>query len=74
MKRAVEAAKLGESDRLFAIRHLDEEARKLEKAAKGPSFDAFVAKERAEAPRNGGRTVFGEALNPDAPSGTLGRR
>ena len=70
MKRAVGAAKLGQSDKLFAIRRLDEEARRLEKSAraKGPPFDAFIAEERAKSRSYGGRTVF-DRLEVDAVPG-----
>jgi hypothetical protein len=67
MKRAVDAARIGRSDRLFAIRRLDEEARKIERTAKrleGPRFDDFVASERARSHEYGGKTVFGDAEPP----------
>src|SRR5690606_8303765 len=47
LKSAVTRAKLGNGDRLHAIRRLDREARVLERTASGPSFAAFVADERA---------------------------
>jgi hypothetical protein len=58
MKKAVSAAKLGQSDKLFAIRRLDEEARRLERKTSGPPFDEFIAEERAKSGSYGGRTVF----------------
>ncbi len=61
MKHAVSAARLGRSEKLFAIRRLDEEARRLEKAATGPSFDDFVSRERSASSSYGGRTVFDDA-------------
>ncbi len=67
MKRAIEAAKLGNGDRASALKRLDDEARKIDRSAKnltGPSFDEFVANERARSKRYGGRTVFGEAGVP----------
>src|SRR5512133_1226594 len=42
LRRAVDRAKLGEDDRLVAIRRLDAEARRLESAASGPSFEDFA--------------------------------
>jgi uncharacterized protein len=36
-----------------------DQARKLERSATGPSFDTFVAKERAGTALLGGRSVFG---------------
>ena len=46
---AVSQAKLGNSDRLFALQRLDRQARLLEKTATGPAFDDFIATERAGA-------------------------
>jgi hypothetical protein len=59
LKSAVDSAKLGQDDKLFAIRRLDGEARKLEAAATGPSFEAFVGEERRRSNEYGGRSVFG---------------
>jgi hypothetical protein len=58
LRRAVDRARLGEDDRLVAIRQLDAEARRLESAAEGPSLDAFAEAERAASRAHGGRTVF----------------
>src|SRR5690606_15648242 len=57
LKSAVTNAKLGNGDRLAAIRRLDAEARALERTAGGPTFDDFVAHERAASREDGGRTV-----------------
>ncbi len=57
LKRAVEHAKLGNDDRLAAIRRLDQQARMLERVTKGPSFDEFVSEERAKSHEFGGRMV-----------------
>jgi hypothetical protein len=57
LKRAVEQAKLGNDERLEAIRRLDEQARLLEGRVTGPSFEGFIANERALACEYGGRTV-----------------
>jgi hypothetical protein len=59
MKAAVQKAKLGHAEELQALRRLDDQVRQLEKTAKGPSFEAFVAHERAQSPSLGGRSVFG---------------
>jgi len=77
MKRAVDASRLGSTERLSAIRRLDDEARKVERAAKssrGASFDAFVAEERARSHAYGGRTVFGDAAPPLAEKPGYARR
>jgi uncharacterized protein len=47
LKRAVEQAKLGNDERLAAIRRLDEQARLLEGCVTGPSFDDFISNQRA---------------------------
>jgi len=58
LKQAVDQARLGNDERLSALRRLDAQARTLERAASGPDFDSFVAQERTDAPLYGGRTVF----------------
>jgi hypothetical protein len=59
LKRAVTRARLGDGERLEAIRRLDAEARRLEAAARGPSLDAHIAAERRASAGYGGRSVFG---------------
>jgi hypothetical protein len=59
LKSAVAHAKLGNEERLDAIRRLDNETRRLERHATGPSFTAFVADERQRSYYYGGRSVFG---------------
>jgi len=58
LRSAVDRAKLGEDDRMVALRRLDEESRRLEGAARGPSLDAFLAEEREASRAYGGRTAF----------------
>ena len=60
LKSAVAKAKLGESEELAAIKRLDDAARRLERHAEGPSFEAILAQERALSPLYGGRTVMDE--------------
>jgi uncharacterized protein len=57
LKAAVSRAKLGSTESLAAIKRLDTQARALESITSGPSFDEFIADERAKAPSLGGRTV-----------------
>jgi hypothetical protein len=59
LKAAVEGAKLGREEALGAIQRLDDQARRLERTAEGPSVEAYVAQERAMSPAYGGRSVFG---------------
>jgi len=61
LKRAVARAKLGDGDRLAAIRRLDDQARRIDSAAipamTPREFDRAVAAERAAQVQLGGRTV-----------------
>ncbi|WP_395396092.1 DUF763 domain-containing protein (plasmid) [Novosphingobium sp. BL-8A] len=59
MKSAVSKASLGHGEQLAAIRRLDEQARRLEAAASGPSLDDFIAEECTRSHEYGGRSVFG---------------
>lgn len=67
LKKAVDAAKLGQEERLEAIRRLDRQARMLEQHAKGPSVQDFIAEEKAHSHAYGGRTVFGWEPKPSPP-------
>jgi len=66
MKAAVAGAKLGNEERLGAIRRLDAEARRLEAHATGPSLPAVLAEERRRSHEYGGRSVFGWEPPADA--------
>jgi hypothetical protein len=59
LKSAVQNAKLGRDEEMEALRRLDDQARRLERTAQGPSLDAFIAAERAASPDLDGRSVFG---------------
>ena len=59
LKSAVQSAKLGNDERLAALKRLDEQARQLERHAAGPSFDALMEEERKSSSGYGGRSVFG---------------
>jgi hypothetical protein len=59
VKSAVLKAKLGREEEMQALRRLDSQARLLEGRSKGPSFESFVASERAASPALDGRSVFG---------------
>jgi hypothetical protein len=59
LKSAVASAKLGNEERLDAIRRLDQQARELERRARGPSLPEFVADEKRRSHEYGGRSVFG---------------
>jgi len=75
LKAAVAQASLGNDERLDAIRRLDEQSRRLERHATGPSLPAFVAQERGLSHSYGGRSVFGwEPPAHDARIDTPGKR
>jgi hypothetical protein len=59
LKSAVAGARLGNDERLDALRRLDEQARRLERHATGPSLPDFIAAERQRSHEYGGRSVFG---------------
>jgi len=59
LKSAVRKAKLGNEDRLEALRRLDEQARRLEHSVGGPSLPEFVAEEMRRSHEYAGRSVFG---------------
>jgi hypothetical protein len=59
LKSAVAKAKLGQDEKIGAIRRLDEQARRLERSATGRSLPAFLAEERRRSHEYGGRSVFG---------------
>jgi hypothetical protein len=72
LKTAVRNAKLGREDELGALKRLDEQARRLERHATGPSVEQLIAEERRESHAYGGRSVFGwePALEPEVTSET----
>ncbi len=59
LKSAMQSAKLGQDEQLSALARLDRESRRLERAASGPSVEAFIAQERQASPDYDGRSVFG---------------
>lgn len=59
LKSAVQNAKLGREEELGALKRLDDQARRLERHASGPSVPALIAQERDRSPSYDGRSVFG---------------
>ncbi|QHO71723.1 hypothetical protein ACH79_02860 [Bradyrhizobium sp. CCBAU 051011] len=59
LKSAVQNAKLGRDEEMQALKRLDDQSRRLERSAQGPSLDTFIAGERAASPALDGRSVFG---------------
>jgi hypothetical protein len=64
LKQAVSAARLGQTEKLDAIRRLDEQARRLESSASGPRLEVLLEQERARSHEYGGRDVSGPARPP----------
>ena len=61
LKQAVSAARLGRTEKIDAIRRLDEQARRLEGTVAGPQLEEHIEVERALSPEYGGRDVSGPA-------------
>ena len=59
LKSAVQKAKLGRDEELGALRRLDEQSRKLERHANGPTVANLIAEELDRSHSYGGRSVFG---------------
>lgn len=65
LQTAINRAKIGNSDKMQAIRKLSEIAVEAEKSfTPNTNFDALIQKERNESHLYGGRTIFGEAKPP----------
>jgi uncharacterized protein len=59
LKSAVRKARLGQHEELAAIKRLDDQARTLERAARGPAVEHLIYEERSLSHEFGGRSVFG---------------
>jgi hypothetical protein len=59
LKSAVQKAKLGCDEELGALKRLDEQARNLERHARGPFLEKLIAEEGDLSHSYGGRSVFG---------------
>lgn len=65
LQKAINRAKIGNSDKINAIQKLSEISRKAEESfTPNANFDALIQKERDESYKYGGRTIFGEAKAP----------
>ena len=70
LRRALEAAKVGHTDKLDGLRRLDTFTRAIERRRQaGVDVPAAIAHERALAPRVGGRTVFDDRRPRRRPAG-----
>ena len=68
LKSAVQKAKLGREEELGALKRLDDQARRLERHASGPSVEALIAQERRDSHAYAGRSVFGWEQPPEHPT------
>lgn len=69
LSKAVAKAKIGETDKQQAIKKLGDLSRAAEKNfIPNNNFEALLEKERRDSWKYGGRTVFGKAKPPKAPS------
>ncbi|HEY0896959.1 MAG TPA: DUF763 domain-containing protein [Sphingobacteriaceae bacterium] len=65
LRHAVDKAKIGESEKIQAVKKLSELAVKAEQGfTPNNNLDAVIRKERADSWKYGGRTVFGKAKPP----------
>jgi hypothetical protein len=65
LSKAVQQAKIGQSDKLQAIQQLGVLSRRAEKDfIPNDNFDALIEKERRDSWKYGGKTVFGDAKRP----------
>ena len=65
LKSAVQNARLGHEEQLAALNRLDQQARRLERHAAGPTVEAFIEEERRQSHAYGGRSVFGWEPAPE---------
>ncbi|HEY1941322.1 MAG TPA: DUF763 domain-containing protein [Roseiarcus sp.] len=73
LKSAIAQAKLGNDERLEAIRRLDRQARMLEREADGPSLPEFIDEEMRRSHDFGGQSVFGWEPPAEAGPADAGR-
>jgi len=66
LKSAVQKAKLGQQEELFALKRLDDQARTLERHAKGRTVEEHIGEERAKSHSYGGRSIFGDEPPPES--------
>ncbi|MEJ2884751.1 DUF763 domain-containing protein [Pedobacter sp. GR22-6] len=65
LSKAVHRAKVGDSDKLHAIRKLSELSYQAEAGfSPNDNFDELIARERRDSWKYGGKTIFGDAMPP----------
>lgn len=74
LQTAIHRAKIGNSDKMHAIKKLSELSREAEKDfTPNTNFDMLVQKERDESYKYGGLTIFGEAKPPKGKDNASGQ-
>jgi len=68
LKSAVQKAKLGREEELGALQRLDEQSRRRERHAGGPSVEELIRDELHHSHSYGGRSVFGLEPAPETPA------
>jgi hypothetical protein len=68
LKNAVSRSRLGQNERMAALKRLDTQSRTLEATVAGPSLKSYMAHERARSRQYGGRTVFDDIPIADRPA------
>ena len=66
LKSAVQKARLGRDEEMQALKRLDDQARRLERTATGPTLETNMENERNASPFLDGRSVFGWEANLSA--------
>jgi hypothetical protein len=66
LKSAVQKARPGRDEELQALKRLDDQARRLERTATGPTLETQLENERNASPSLDGRSVFGREANLSA--------
>ena len=66
LKSAVQKARLGGDEEMQALKRLDDQARRLERTATGPTLETHMENERNASPFLDGRSVFGWEANLSA--------
>jgi hypothetical protein len=59
LKSAIGNSKLGREEGLQGLKRLDDQAGRLERVARGPPLESFIASELAASPELDGRSIFG---------------
>jgi uncharacterized protein len=66
LKSAVQKARLGRDEEMQALKRLDDQARRLERTATGPTLETHMENERNASPSLDGHSVFGWEANLSA--------